>query len=495
MEDAKDKLAQAKKSLAEKDAGRAARLLKEILEHAPNHAEALNLSGVVSFQRGDLQRADDLFARALKADPGCPGALSNRANVLNRLDRPGEALALYDEALLPNPEHSETLCNRAIVLHRLGRYEEALAGFDKALALRPDFAQAHSNRGLTLQQTGRPQEALASFNRALSLMPDYPFARWNASLCKLLLGDFAAGWPEYEWRWKQPEWRTEGERFKGPRWLGGESLAGKTILLHAEQGLGDTLQFCRYAPAVAETGATVLLEVQSPLKELLSTLGGIRQIFARGEALPPFDFHCPLMSLPLAFGTTLGTIPAAVPYIRADAVRARQWDEKIGRNGRPRVGIACSGRPTHRDDRNRSIPLRHFAPLLAQDLQLVSLQKDIRPEDRKMLEETPGILNFADDLKDFSDTAALAETMDLVITVDTSVAHLAGAMGKPVWILLPFAPDWRWLLNREDSPWYPSATLFRQSKTGEWDDVFGRIAANLASFIGNQRVKSGGGRH
>ncbi|HKA46355.1 MAG TPA: tetratricopeptide repeat protein [Burkholderiales bacterium] len=439
----------------------------------PDFAEALNNRGTAL---RDLRRLDEAlvsYERALALRPDMAEAHNNRADTLQKLMRPAEALASCDRALELKPDYPAALNNMGNALQDLNLPEEALASYDRALKLWPDFAEALNNRGNALQELGRNDEALASFSRALSLEPGYAAANWNESLCRLRAGDFERGWPGYEWRWQDVQ-RNSRRNFKQPLWLGEESIAGKTILLHAEQGLGDTIQFCRYSKLVAERGATVLLEVQSPLKPLLTGLNGVDRLLAKGEPLPEFDCHCPLLSLPLACGTRLDNIPAAIPYLGCDPSRVNEWRNRLGVQTLPRVGLTWAGRPGHKNDHNRSIPLVEFEKLLSGRAQFVSLQKELRPADRAALEARRDILHFGDELKDFADTAALVELMDVVVSVDTSVAHLAGAMGKRVWLLLPFAPDWRWLLQRDDSPWYPTATLLRQPTIGDWASVIER---------------------
>jgi hypothetical protein len=289
----------------------------------------------------------------------------------------------------------------------------------------------------------------------------------------LLVGDFGRGWEQYEARWDTTQLAAMKRNFPQPRWRGSHDLAGKTILLHAEQGLGDTIQFCRYVPDVAERGGRVVLEVQRPLHALMRTLAGAAEVISRGDPLPAFDLHCPLLSLPLAFGTTLKTVPSATPYLRASSSAAADWDARLGEKRRPRIGLAWSG--SYGNDPSRSIGLAPLLSLLEIDATFVSLQKDVRAADAGVLRGRRDLIHFGDALTNFSDTAALVSTLDLVISVDTSVAHLAGALGKPVWVLLPFVPDWRWLLDRETSPWYPTARLFREDGTRTWDTAIARV--------------------
>lgn len=444
----------------------------------PAYAEAWINRGNVLDALARPQEALASYERAAALRPDLAVAHFNLANARHRAGRADDALAGYARALALKPEYAEAWNNRANVLREGNRTEEALAHYERALALRPDYVDALLNRGLALSALNRHAEAAACYARVLALEPEHAEAHYCESLHRLLTGDFARGWQEYEWRWRVRD-AEAAPRHAQALWLGREDLAGRTILLHAEQGYGDTLQFCRYAALVAGLGARVLLQVQPPLTSLLSRLTGPVRVVAQGEALPPFEFHCPLMSLPLAFRTTLETIPAAVPYLSADPARVAAWRARLGPAAGPRIGLAWSGRPTHRNDANRSIPLATLAPLLAAGADFVSLQKELREHDRQGLAALPALRHYGALLQDYDDTAALIACLDLVITVDTSVAHLAGALGRPVWILLPSNPDWRWLLEREDCPWYPTARLFRQARMGDWGEVLRRVGAAL----------------
>jgi tetratricopeptide (TPR) repeat protein len=451
----------------------------------PEYAEAwVNRGNVLDALAHPLDALAS-YERAAALRPDLAVAHFNLGNALRNAGRGEEALASYARALALKPEYVEAWNNRANVLRELNRPEEALPDYERALALKPDYVDAVLNRGIVLNALNRHEEALACFARVLALQPDHAEAHYCVSLHRLLAGDFERGWQEYEWRWRVHDAGTLA-RHAQPLWLGREDLSGKTILLPAEQGYGDTLQFCRYAALVAGRGARVILEVQPPLKSLLARLAGPAQVLAQGDTLPPFDFHCPLMSLPLAFHTTLETIPAAAPYLTADPVRADAWRARLGSAPALRVGLAWSGRPTHRNDTNRSIPLVELAPLLESGASFVSLQKELRACDQETLAAFPALRHYGDLLQDYADTAALIDCLDLVITVDTSVAHLAGALGKPVWILLPFDPDWRWLLGREDSPWYPTARLFRQARLRDWGSVILRVRDALRRQLHSQ---------
>jgi len=302
----------------------------------------------------------------------------------------------------------------------------------------------------------------------------------NGAMARLTCGDFLSGWPDFEWRWQVSQFLPQRRNFQQPQWSGREPLADKTILLHAEQGYGDTIQFVRYAKLVADRGAKVVVEAPAQLSALIESSAPFVEIALRGAPLPPFDFHCPLLSLPAAFGTEVATVPADIPYMTPPQDRLPPWSERLGKFADQKIGLVWSGRPSHINDMNRSIPLTRLAPMLRETpLTFVSLQNEVRNTDAALLDELP-LVHFGPSLTDFADTAAVIAHLDLVISVDTAAAHLAGAMGKPVWILLPFAPDYRWMLDRIDSPWYPTARLFRQPAIGDWDSVISAVRQALA---------------
>lgn len=422
------------------------------------------------------------FDAAIGLQPDFAEAHFNRANALQKLMRVDEALASYDRAIAIHPAYAEAYCNRGNALQKLNRMEAAVASFEQAVRFQPDNVTGHVNRGNALQKLMRLDEARASYERAVAVEPGNAEAQWNLSLCRLLMGDFARGWPGYEWRWNSSVLNKRRRDFAEPLWLGQESLAGRTILLHAEQGLGDTLQFCRYVPLVRDRGARVILEVPAALAPLLRQLDGVAQLVVSGATLPSFDFHCPLPSLPLAFGTELATIPASDFYLAADPDKVATWRQRLGAGSGLDIGLVWRGSATHANDHNRSLTLDALLPLLPRQCRYVSLQKEVGAAERQLL-QSHGIAHFGEELADFADTAALCASMDLVISVDTSVAHLAGALGRPVWIMLPFSPDWRWLLDRDDSPWYPGARLFRQHATGDWSTVFAQVRDALLARL------------
>ncbi len=423
------------------------------------------------------------YDRAVALRPDLAPAFSNRGNALLRLKRYDEAMASYARALELQPNSADTYSNRGALLQELRRYDEALASYERAVALSPNYSAAHSNRGLVLHQLDRFDEALAAFKAGYAASPSNAEAHFGEAQTRLLLGDFARGLPEYEWRSRGEQMQHEQRNFTQPLWREGDDIAGKTILIYAEQGFGDTIQFCRYVPLVAQRGARVILEVQEPLRELMTGLAGPAQVLAKDSALPDFDMQCPLLSLPLVFRTELATIPAAVPYLRAPAQAVTEWEARLGPKRRPRIGLVWSGRTDTVERSYRSIPLSGLLALLDADATFVSLQKFMGRADAALLKERNDLLDFADELKDFSDTATLISTLDLVISIDTGVAHLAGALAKPVWVLLTHSADWRWLRERDDSPWYPTARLFRQDGTRAWDGAIARVHAALPEFL------------
>jgi tetratricopeptide (TPR) repeat protein len=456
----------------------AASQIELALRRNPNNILALNNRGVTLHKLKRFEEALASYDRALALRPDLAETLSNRGGTLHELKRYEEALASYDRALALRPDYAGALYSRGNPLHELKRYEEALASYDRALALRPDHAETLLNRGATLHELERYEEALASYDRALALRPDYAGAHFNEALCRLLIGDFGRGWEKFQCRFVK-------RNFAQPVWVGSCEIGGKAILLHAEESLGDTIQFCRYVPLVAERAARVILEVQAPLHGLMSTLPVAAQIVSRGDPLPDFDIHCPLHGLPLALGTRLATIPSATPYLRASSQAVMNWNAWLGPRDRPRIGLAWSGNPKNNIDHKRSMRLSSLLSLLDINATFVSLQTDVRAGDAAVLKARSDLHHFGDELKDFSDTAALISNLDLVISVDTSVVHLAGALAKSVWVLLPFIPDWRWLLDREDSPWYPTARLFRQDDSRAWDNVITSVHAALHDFVRN----------
>jgi len=439
--------------------------------------------GVVLQAAGQVREALACFTQALQLNPDLEDALSNRGNILQDLGRIEEAIASYRQALRLNPGHGSAHYNLGNALRDQGRLDEAIASFRQALGLNPRHLDALNNLGVALKNLGQLDEAKACYDQAMRLQPDHYLPRFNLSLLWLLQGDLLRGWPGYEFRWERSgRARSHEER---PCW-DGSPLQGRTILMYAEQGLGDSIQFIRYAPLVQQRGGNVLLECPPVLGGLFKGIEGVDRLLAQGEPLPPFDVQTALLSLPGLLGTRLDTIPAQVPYLRADPQRLEYWRNELAPLGGFQVGIVWQGSLVHENDRQRSVPLTQFAPLArVQGVRLFSLQVGVGTEQLAQAGEPLGVTDLGGrfDQTSLEDAAAVLPNLDLVVTVDTALAHLAGALGVPVWMALPFAPDWRWLLDREDSPWYPTMRLFRQRRPGDWDEVFQRAAAELDHCI------------
>jgi tetratricopeptide (TPR) repeat protein len=456
--------------------------LDKALAINPNDLQAVAKRGAALLALKRPQEALASFEQVLAQQPRDAFALLNRGSALSALGRNDAALADLDAALALAPGHPGILYNRGVVLTELGRYAEALADFDRTLAASPNHLQAWNNRGRVLQALNRHREAIESFDKALSLQKDYADAHFNKALSLLTVGELRQGFAEYEWRWKRTGMPGTSGNYGRPLWLGEFPLGRKTILLHAEQGLGDTIQFARYVPLLARGGATVVLEVQPELKPLLATLEGVASIHARGETLPPYDVHCPLGSLPLALKTEPASIPAEIPYLKADDARVAKWRPVIEALAGKRIALAWAGHARHANDRNRSIDLKSLEPLLARDdISFVSIQRELREGDAALLARYPRVRDVSNDLADMADTAAVIALADLVVAVDTSVVHLAGAMGRPTLVLLPFVPDWRWTLSGERSPWYPQTRIFRQPSAGDWTSVIATASTAIAA--------------
>lgn len=461
------------------------------IAQAPQLADAYVTRGDVQYELHRFEEALASYDQALALAPDDASALGRRGGVLCRLGRPAEALESCERAVVLAPDAQGVHVNRGLALQDVGRLEEALASYDRAIALDPDDFTAHNNRGTALVQMGRFEEALASYDRWIARRPGDVEARFNKSMCHLALGDLEEGWRLFELR-KKRKLPIAVRRVAQPEWLGEPDPRGRTLLVHSEQGFGDVLQFCRYARLLAERGARVILEVPPALVRLLeSGLADVAQIVASGSPLPPFDLHCPVMSLPFAFKTTLSSIPGRVPYIKSDPNRVALWQERLGPRRGLRVGLVWSGGfRAHQPElwavnRRRNIALSKLAALRHADVELYSLQKGqpAESEPARLREagwDGPELIDHTALLEDFSDTAALLECLDLLISVDTSTAHLAGALGRPVWLLNRFDTCWRWLLGRSDCPWYPTLRIYRQDSPGDWDGVVRKVSADLS---------------
>lgn len=458
--------------------------LDRALALRPDDPDALHNRGNALLSLGRPQEALACFDTVLARNPRHPDAPINRGIAYAALGKSVEALADFDAALAVVPDHPGALFNRGNALLELGRHAEAIAAFDAALAKAPNHVPALNNRGRALQSLNRHREAVASLDKAIALQKDYADAHSNRALSLLTLGDLSRGFAEYEWRWQRTGMTDARRGYRGALWLGEYPISRKTIVLHAEQGLGDTIQFARYAPLLARAGATVVLEVQPALTHLFATLPGIASVHARGEPLPAYELHCPLGSLPLALKTEAATIPADIPYLKADAARIAKWRPALDGLPGKRVALAWAGNPAHVNDRNRSVEVKLLEPLLALDgISFISLQRDPRAGDADWLARHPQIRELGGELADLADTAAVLALCDLLISVDTAPAHVAGAIGRPVWVMVPFAPDWRWTLADARSPWYPQARLFRQRAIGDWPGVIAELRDALARFV------------
>jgi len=460
---------------------------EQALKLDPHDWDAMNRSAYLLYRQGRFEAALKQHNLCVELQRDNALVLQMRAASLRGLKRFEESLADSLRSHELAPDNIETLNNIGDALRALGRYEEAVTWFDRAIARRPSFVLAFINRGSAFAQLGRFDNAIASWRQAISLDPGNAEADWNLSLLELLLGDFEAGWARREARWNSKLCPDVYPKFAEPMWLGKEPVEGKTILVHVDEGLGDTIQFVRYVPMLAGRGARVILVVAKALHSLLSGFPGVSACLMVGDKLPPFDMHCPICSLPLAFGTRLDTIPFATSYLPAPPPeRTRAWEERLGPHDRLRVGLVWSGSPAHANDLDRSIPLQTLSRILDVDATFISLQKDPRPADKAILEQRADIVDLTADLTDFIETAALVGCLDLVITVDTSVAHLAGALGRPTWILLPYVPDYRWMLDRDDSPWYRVVRLFRQTASREYRSVLDEVRSELLALVSSQ---------
>ena len=485
---------------------------EQILAVSPSNFDALHFMGVIFYQLGNYPKSVEIIGKALAVDTKQAAAHINLGVALTGLGRIEEALLSFDRAIalkdgsaqahlhrgntlmdLQRFDEAVTSHTRAIeikgdfaqahlslgsALKHLGRLEEAAQCFEKAIALKENYAQAFFNRGVVLHEQSRMDAAIASYESAINIVPDYAEAWLNKSLALLSLGEYRAAWPLYEWRWRKERRKLDPNVDMQRQWNGRESLQDKTILIFAEQGLGDSIQFCRFVPALSGLGARVLLQVPRSLLGLVASLQGVTEAIEEGAPVPPFDFHCALMSLPGAFQTDLCSIPLAQGYLSVSPGKYQYWQQRLGLKQAVRIGLVWNGAIGTQRDKDRSLPLGQLLTHLPSQFEYICLQKEIRDSDRGHLAAS-GIRYFGPEIADFTDTAALCELVDLVISVDTSVAHLAGALGRPTWVLLPYVADWRWLMGREDSPWYKSVRLIRQGVDVNWAEVLRTVFGNL----------------
>ena len=462
---------------------------EEALEH---HDKALRLradnpqafanKGITLHEMKRYEEAIEQYDAALSMRPGDSKILLSKGFSLHCLKAYNLAIEQYEKALILNPDDPNVWTDKAAILHELRRYEEAIVHYDKALSLNSNDPKSWTNKGATLYELMLLPEAIAHYDQALSLQPNYSLAAWNKAMPLLLRGDFENGLPLYESRWQAEKvGEIAGKRFFDQHTLfGNESLKDKTILLYGEQGLGDFIQFCRYAKLVADLGAKVILEVPGTLVNLLQGLEGVSQIVTRDEKLPQFDLCCPLLSLPAALKTSLSNIPAAHSYLKSNPNKVAEWNLRLGEKKKKRIGIAWSSLSGFSGDAKRSLSLEQFVQALPlEKYEYICLQKEVKDSDKGFLASYQDIRYFGDEIKDFSDTAALVDCVDLVISTCTSIPHLSAALGKETWLLLSQVPDWRWLLDRGDSPWYPTMKLYRQPSLGDWNSVLERVKADL----------------
>ena len=457
----------------------ASECFRRVLATDPNHTDALSNLGALLSARGEAAEAVELLQRAAAQAPNAPEVHNNLGMAFSLLNRDAEAISHFERAIALRPHHAEAHSNLGSALRKEGQFDRSIAVLEQAIALRPGYPEALVNLGLTLRETGAFDRALRCYEEAIAGQPELVTAHWNLSLLRLLRGEWTSGWKDYEWRFR----RERGDRLRPypqPRFTL-TAQKGSTVLVYAEQGFGDTIQFARYVPLLRARGYQVIFEVQRGVLRLLGGIPGVTTV-AKGTKLPPFDSFSPLLSLPAIFGTTVDRIPGGKrPYLRAAESMTAEWRQRVrGTDPRPAIGLAWRGNPKHQNDRNRSLTAEQVAPLLANpDLRFVCLQKDARADELAVLRRRGELIDPTAAFSDFGETAAAISALDLVISVDSAVAHLAGGLGAPVWILLPFAPDWRWLLERTDSPWYASARLFRQRRARDWAGVLADVGAAL----------------
>jgi tetratricopeptide (TPR) repeat protein len=458
--------------------------MKRVLQLQPDYADAHNNLGIILKDMGHYDEAMSCFRKAVALKPVFFEAYVNLGGILRSEGLLDEAIACFQKAAQLNPHFHGTYNDLGIMLKDTMRFDEAVFCFRKALDLNPRFLESYINLGNTLQAKGLIDEAVACFRKAVQLCPDSAYANYNLSLALLQSGNFREGWEKYERRRDIEGLSYLRTRFSQPLWDGSD-MKGGTVLLLGEQGFGDIIQFIRYAPFVTQRNARPILCCHKELQSLLQNVDGIQDVVTYGEQLPEFTAYCPLLSLPFIFRSLIETIPANIPYIRVDSSLSRQWQKKIQSGSSSlKAGLVWSGNPDNASLHYKSCLLQTFSPLAALDeVTFYSLQKGTAAIQAKNPPEGMKLIDYTEEINDFSDTAALIQHLDLVISVDTAVAHLAGALGKPVWMLLPYPPDWRWMLNREDSPWYPSMRLFRQCSPGDWEPVIAHIGKELRKLL------------
>jgi tetratricopeptide (TPR) repeat protein len=457
---------------------------EKALELKPKNAVVHYNLGSAYHKTGQLEKAITFYERTIQLNPS-PSAYNNLGSALLEKGQIDEGIICYKKALQIDPNYANAYCNMGVAFREKRQIDEVIISFYKTIRLNPNHADAYSNLGSILSNKRQLDESIKNYQAALRLNPNHAEAHYGLSLVLLSLGNFIEGLKEHEWRWKSKDFICQYRNFSQP-FLDISVIEGRTIFLYAEQGLGDNIQFIRYAPLIAQRGGNVILECSKELKSLLQNITSISKVITYGEQLPEFDMYCPLLSLPFVFNTRVETIPAKIPYITADTELVRKWGKKLhDDNSLFKIGLVWAGNPKHKNNYDRSCSLEVFRPLTqCENISFYSLQKGEAGKQAKNSFEGMNFIDYMDEVHDFADTAALIENLDLIVSVDTAVAHLAGALGKQVWTLLPFAPDWRWMLNREDSPWYPTMRLFRQPSPGDWKSVIDKIKDELCKTDG-----------
>jgi len=448
----------------------------------PNLAQPYYNIGLILNTLKRYEDAIKYFYEAIKISPKFVEAYCNLSISLCENNQLTDAIDAASKAISLNPKHPEAYNNRGIAYGKMNQHIKAIDDFQCSLKINPIKPETHFNLGNTYRELKQIDKSLENYEAAIKLNPNYAEAYWNMACLNLLNGDYGAGWKLYEWRWKWDGFPSKNRNFSEPIWTGGESLAGKTILIHSEQGLGDCIQFSTYIEEIEGLGAKVLFEVYPQLYTLFRNKWGQSKLIIKGCQLPQFDYHCPLLSLPLALKSISPKISNPSRYFMQNPKKNKYWNERLGKKNKTRVGVVWCGSHLHKNDLNRSISLEKFIPFLSNNFEFICLQKEIRIDDLELLKKT-NILDISEEINDFEDTAAVCDLVDLIITVDTSVAHLSCAVGRPTWILLPFIPDWRWGLEGETSEWYPSAKLYRQTEDRNWDTVITKVAQDLAQFV------------
>jgi len=475
------------------DLKQAEKIYHKYLSFDPDNPAVLHILGLISYHTGQLNTAVDLIQKAIRHDPQNPSFHRSLGDTYQDLNRVEDAISAYKHALKINPNCSKTLINMGNAFHKTQTYTHAMACFQKAIKIDPDCPKAYNNMGKTFQDQGSVENALAYYEKALALHQHYPEARFNRSTVLLLLGEYVKGFKDFEYRFvRSGSERIYPHQLDKPRW-DGSIFFGKTLFVHSEQGLGDTIQFARYLPMLKPMGGTVIFETFKPLLNIFKSFPGVDELTEfsfKKKTDASFDCYIPLLSLPTVFKTDVNTIPDTVPYLFSTPEKKAYWGKKISKTGL-NIGLVWSGKPTHGNDKNRSVDLIQFGSLFDMPgVNIYGLQKE-KPsfiDKENLLFQNTGFTNLADGFIDFTDTAGAIENFDLTITVDTSVAHLAGAMGKPVWLLLPYVPDWRWLLDRNNSPWYPTMKIFRQKTVGNWEAVIEEVKQKLGIEIGKKLI-------